>query len=562
MTLEPVSKNTLSADLASIRSFRHEAREHVLSSYYQLEQSMQRGEEVASSVSSCLDHLNGSNHMLALPQEAISQLLSARKLLLTIDIVSGGEGTVARLETLLKLPTPDRALRLAADSLSTARTAGMVANVEEIIDTLTRWEASHDTGCIVPLTLSLDDWCNKLFTYIAPITPVPLLADTTKVLSLHIQALAQQVDRAFHVFTVSYNNIHHLSTIRSVDSNILLLDIYNHTIQHILNKIAPTLTSSINAILNSITLEQESSADYLQLIANLIARFISIVEHHDSRIQQLVCISIQSIITTYTTIHEHVCTVYRNLETNQTSSTLTAMLLDGELEHFETLAEYSFQRIRRLERVSKEFIHSLETNVVQQTLSRLATQHPSDFDLLTLYLLNTFVSNYAHDTQLKEKIARTYQAALNNFAATFITKVQSELLIIVQTQDASSFIESLCTMLESQEYNSNYTSEVASAVIKCSTLMLANMLIHNPIPLNQAQFLKHAFKEIAAALRNTLKIPATQICAPFLSLQSILTAATPEEGITLAKGTCFEAVAPILIQSYLSATSNKSSVSS
>lgn len=85
----PASKDLLSADLAVVHDLRQRARGRVLSSYYQLEQSMQRGEKVAIAVSSSFDHLNGLSQVSALPQDLFSQLISARKLLLTIDMVSG-----------------------------------------------------------------------------------------------------------------------------------------------------------------------------------------------------------------------------------------------------------------------------------------------------------------------------------------------------------------------------------------------------------------------------------------------------------------------------------------
>lgn len=140
----------------------------------------------------------------------------------------------------------------------------------------------------------------------------------------------------------------------------LLLDIYDHSIQYILNKTASTLTSSINAILdgiNSITTERESSADYLQLIANLVTRFINIIEHHDSHAQQLTGMSAGSAITKYITLHNQICSLYKTVEIDLTSSTLATLLLDREFEQFENSVEYAFQRIQRLERVHKEAIH-------------------------------------------------------------------------------------------------------------------------------------------------------------------------------------------------------------
>lgn len=556
----PASKDLLSADLAVVHDLRQRAQGRVLSSYYQLEQSMQRGEEVAIAVSSSFDHLNGLSQVSALPQDLFSQLISARKLLLTIDMVSGGEGTIARLEALLQLPTPDRALKLAADSLQTARTTTeLKIDSDRMLAILERWELNQ-SGCIVPLTLSLDDWCTRLCADIPPVAPGPLLAETTKLLSLHIQALAQQVDKAFYAFHTAYTNIQSLSIIRCVDSNVLLLDIYDHSIQHILNKTASTLTSSITAILdgiNSVTTERESSADYLQLIANLVARFINIIEHHDSRAQQLTGMSAGSAITKYITLHNQICSLYKTVEIDLTSSTLATLLLDREFEQFENSVEYAFQRIQRLERVHKEAIHSLESSIVQQTLSRLAAQGSSDPELLTLYLLTTFVSQYGHNHQLEEQATRTYQAALSTFASNFISAVHSELLVIAQTQDPTLFIESLCTMLEQQDYSLSYTSELASAVIKQSTVMLANILIQSPISLNQLQCLKQAFKEIAVALRRVLKLPATQICAPLLSLQNILGATNPEEAAMVTKGTCLETISSKLVQAGLSATPSK-----
>lgn len=558
MTRELISKDVLSADLMSVHDLRAKAQQNVLSSYHQLEQSMQRGEEVAASVSSSFDQLSESNQMLVLPQELISQLITARKLLLTIDIISGGESTLLRLETLLKLPTPDRALKLAADSLATARTAGAENDVKKIMDTLAHWEMNQEASCIVPLTVPLVDWSSKLFSDISQIEPSPLLTDTIKTLSLHTQTLAQQVNRAYCAFTVCYNNMQNLSVIRSTDGDALLLDIYDHSIKYLLNKIWPILSSSIDAILNSAALEQDSSASCFQLISNLIARFIDIIEHYDSQVQLLTHLSAQSIISNYAKLHRHVLEIYGCLETDQTSSTLVTLLLNGELEHFEALAEYSFQRIRHLERVPKEFIHSLETNVVQQTLSKLSAQHESEFELLTMYLLAKFVSTYTHDSQLREKFEKTYETTLNNFAEKFITEVRPELLIIAQTQDPSLFIESLCTMLETQNYSYSFMSEVASTIIKHATLMLVSILIQTHIPSNQVHCLKQAFKEIAASLRNTLKLPAAQICSPLLSLQSILTATSLEEATELAKDTCFETVSSTLIRSYFSTTSTAS----
>ncbi|EFO64895.1 Hypothetical protein GLP15_4246 [Giardia lamblia P15] len=557
MNQASTSKDLLSTDLAVVHDLRQRARERLFSSYYQLEQSIQRGEEIATTVSSSLEQLNGSSQISALPQDVFSQLISARKLLLTIDMASGGESTVARLEVLLQLPNPERALKLAADSIQTAQTiTELKIDADKILTTLKQWEMNQ-SGCIVPLILSLDDWCARLCADIPPITPGPLLTETTKILSLHIQVLAQQIDKAFYAFHTSYANIQSLSIIRCVDSDILLLDIYDHSIQHILNKAASTLTSSINAILDSITKEQESSADYLLLIANLVARFINIIEHHDSHVQQLTGMSAEPAIAKYITLHERICSSYKSIEIDQTSSILTTLLLDREPEQFEDSVEYAFQRIQRLERVHKEVIHSLESSIVQQTLSRLTTQNSSGPELLTLYLLTTFVSKYGHDHQLKEQVTKTYQAALNTFASTFISRVQSELLVITQTQDPTLFIESLCSMLEQQGYSLNYTSELASAVIKQGTMMLANILTQNPISLNQLQCLKQAFKEIAVSLRHTLKLPATQICAPLLSLQGIVAAANPEEAAMIAKGTCLETISLKLVQAHLSATPNK-----
>lgn len=553
MAWESTSRDTLSSDLLAICSLRRKARERVISTYHQLEQSMQRGEEVATSVSSCFAQLTGSRQAFGLSQDLLSQLLLARKLLLAIDVASGGESTLARLDTLLQLPTPDRALKLAADSLLTARTTGVKTDSEKITTTLAHWEAKQDTGCIVPLTLSLDDWSSRLFMDIPPITPSPLLAETTKILSLHIQALAQQIDRAYHAFQVVYTNIQSLSIIRRVDSDVLLLDVYKYSIQHVHRSTAAALSSSVNSILCSSTLEQDASAEYLYLIANLVARFISIVDHHGLRMPQLIQMPMSPALDSYAALHEQICSVYEAMEIDQTATVLATLLLDGELEHFGSTAEYSFQRIRRLERVSKEFIHSLESNVVQQTLSKFTSQNLPDLDLSALYLLAEFVSNYAHDRQLKEQVTQTYRTALNNFASTFITGSQPMLVTITQTQDPSLFVESLCDILEHQDFSISYTSEVASAIIKHCTVMMANILVQNPIPPSQVQCLKQAFKEIADALRNAFKLPAAQICAPFLSLQSILTATNSEEAATVAKGTCLEAISSALIQAYLPA---------